>query len=336
MTSEYFPNEEGKRRLDALMQRIKQDGKGEAYDCMVGVSGGLDSSYVVYLGIQYGLRMLCVHIDDGLNTEIAVQNIYALCKSANAELLIIRPNMDQYRDITRSFFLAGVPNLAMAQDNILFKALQDIAKQYKQKYSLSGRNFSMESILQRGDEPINACDKKHVLGIQKRFGRIKPTEIRFMSLIERYIGTRYFQRVKTVCPLNYIDYRMDTALTDLHEFCGYLYCGGKHYESVLTRFLQCYYLPTHFDFDKRKSHFSSLIVTNQMTRDEALLRLTEPTYTSDLMREEDFHTLATFIDMTDNEFAEVLDRPKHRHTDYPVSLLNSLAPIARKFRKYLG
>lgn len=318
------------------MQRIKQNGKGQIYDCIVGVSGGLDSSYVVYLGAQYGLKMLCVHIDDGLDTEIAVQNVNALCKSANAELVSIRPNMEQYRDITRSFFLAGVPNLAMAQDNIIFKALQDIAKQYKLKYSLSGRNFSMESILQRGDRPINACDKKHVLGIQKRFGRIKPTGIRFMSLIERYVGTRYFQRVKTICPLNYIDYRMDTALADLHEFCGYSYCGGKHYESVLTRFLQCYYLPAYFDFDKRKSHFSSLIVTNQMTREEALLRLAAPAYTSDAMREADFHIIAAFIDMTDDEFSGILEQPKHRHTDYQVSVLNSVAPIARKLRKLLG
>jgi hypothetical protein len=188
MPYEYFPSEAGKRQLDALILRIKKDGKGQAYYCLVGVFGGLDSSYVVYLGSH----------------------------------------------------------------------------------------------------------------------------------------------------LNYINYRMDTALANFFECCGYTYCGGKHYESVLTRFLLCYYLPTYFDFDKRKSHFSSLIVTSQMTRDDALLRLVEADYTSDVMREADFHKLAVFIDMTDDEFAEKLEQPKHKHMDYSASILNSLLPVARKFRKDLG
>lgn len=334
--TEYFPNAEGTRRLDALMEKIKAAGKGLPYDCMVGVSGGLDSSYVVYLGFQYGLRMLCVHIDDGLDTETAVRNIKNLCEKAKVELITVKPNMEQYRDITRSLFLAGVSNLAMAQDNVLLRALMDTARRYKVPYSLSGANFAMESILQRGESPINSCDKKHLLSLQKRFGSKPVDDIRFMSMPDRYIGSRYLQKTTTAYPLNFVDYRMDKALSDLDAFCGYTYYGGKHYESVLTRFLQCYYLPTYFSFDKRKSHYSSLIVSEQMTRAEALARLEQPAYTSDALREADFHMLAEYIGMTDAEFTALLDRPKHAHTEYPVSALNRFAPAARRLRRFLG
>lgn len=336
LPSEYFPNAEGKRRLDAIMHKIQEDCRDLPYDCMVGVSGGLDSSYVVYLGYQYGLRMLCVHIDDDLDTEIAKRNIGNLCEKAGVELLTVRPNMEQYRDITRSLFLAGVPDLAIAQDNILFRALRDTARQYGLLYSLAGNNFSMECILQRGENPVNSCDKKHILSIQKRFGRVPVTDIRFMSMFDRYIGMRYLHKAKTVYPLNFIDYRMEPALADLDAFCGYTYYGGKHYESVLTRFLQCWYLPKYFDFDKRKSHYSSLIVSGQMTRAEALAALQAPAYKDDALRDADFAALAAYIGMSAGEFADLLEQPKHAHTDYPVSMLNTLAPVARKFRRFLG
>lgn len=156
-----------------------------------------------------------------------------------------------------------------------------------------------------------------------------------MSITERYIGRHIKKEFKHVRPLNYIDYQIDKAIIELKEFCGFEYYGGKHYESILTRYMQCYYLPHKFGIDKRKSHFSSLIVSGQMTRDEALNKLKQPAYVSNQMLEEDKKFLANFLDISIDEFDKFVGQPPKREKDYPHSMLNEFAPIARKFRKIL-
>lgn len=334
-SQEYFPNEEGKRQLDSIMERIKQDGKTKEYDCMVGVSGGVDSSYILYLGYQYGLRMLAVHIDDGLDTKVAKKNIESLCEKTKTKLLSISPDREQYADILLAFFKAAVPSIPIPQDNLLLAALHETAKKYKITYSLSGGNFALESILQRGCS-LNACDLKHIRAIHRRFGTKPIDRLSFTSMLRFYIGQRYFSPVKKIYPLNYLDYNLERVLEELKEFCGYNYYGGKHYESVLTRFVQCYYLPQKYRFDKRKSHFSSMILSDQMTRDEALQRLSQPPYTSEELFREDFTFLANYFHISEAEFKKILALPPKQHEDYPTSALNVFAPIARKFRKFLG
>lgn len=333
--NEYFPNEEGKKKLDSLMAKIKKEGVGKKYDCIVGVSGGLDSSYVIYLGYQYGLRMLAVHIDDGLDTEIAKQNIKNLCEKAGVEMVYIRPDKEQYADLTLAFFKASVPNLAIPQDNILVEELHRIAKKNKIKYSLSGANFAHECILERSDN-INTHDKKHILAIHKQFGTKPIDKLHFCSLLSYYIGYKYFSPVESICPLNFIDYDKKRALEELKAFSDYNYYGGKHYESILTRFMQCYYLPHKYNFDKRKSHFSSLVINKQMSRDEALEQLKKQAYLSEELREEDMNFLAKYLGVSRLDFDEIVNRPAKTHDDYPSSFLNNLAGVARYFRHYLG
>lgn len=335
LNSEYFPNSLGKEKLDSIMTKIKEDGQGKQYDCMVGVSGGVDSSYVMYLGYKYGLRMLAVHIDDGLDTEIAVKNIDNLCKKTNTDIIMIKPDLDQYKDLIRSFFLARVPNLAMPQDNILIAALNDTAKKYDLKYSLSGANFALECILERSTG-INALDKKHILAIHKQFGRGSIDGLRMATFYEAYIYNRYFNKTVKVLPLNLIDYNLKNVLIKLADFSDFNYYGGKHYESILTRFLQCYYLPVKYRFDKRKSHFSSMIVSGQMPREEAIKQLSHNPYVSDNLREFDFNYLADYLGMTRKEFDNLMSLSPKQHQDYPVSALNNYASLARRFRKYLG
>lgn len=336
MPSEYFPNEEGQRKLHDLIETVKADGKDREYDCMVGVSGGVDSSYVLFLGFQLGLRMLAVHVDDGLDTPVAIDNMEKLCQAAHAELLLVKPDINQYKDLLRSFFLARVPGLGIVQDNIILRALEDTAKKCKIKHNFSGANFSLECILQRGKFPVTAVDKRHINGIHNRFRKGKIDKIQLYSIFGHYIASRYMSKVTTSRILNYIDYRLETALADLKGFCDFTYYGGKHYESILTRFLQCWYLPQKYNFDKRKSHFSSMIVSGQMTREDALNRLSKPAYASEEMLEDDIHFLANYLDMGKDEFMELLAMPPREETDYPVSILNHLAPLARKFRKYIG
>lgn len=333
--NEYFPDDAGKRALEDAFAAIKRDGADKDFDCIVGVSGGLDSSYVMYLGHQYSLRMLAIHIDDGYDTQITKENIHNLCERAGVSLVSVRPDVEEFKDLMRSFFLARVPNLAMPQDNVLFKALSDTAKERGIRYSLSGGNFSLECILQRG-EGINAADKKHILAIHSRFGRGPLDKLRFLSLFEKYIGAKYFSPLKTLRPLNWIDYRFEKALEDLSSFSGYAYYGGKHYESVLTRFLQCWYLPKKYGIDKRKSHFSSMIVTGQMTRAEALGQLEQRPYISEALKESDMDFIAYSLDMSRDEFDALMLEDPMRHSDYPSSYLNRLSAFARRFRRFLG
>jgi len=334
MPLEYYPSNEGKAKLDEIMNTIKIDSQDNKYDCIVGVSGGLDSSYVLYLGHLYGLRMLAVHVDDGLDTEIAQNNIKNICDKTKTDLVLVKPDFDQYKDLLLSFIKASVPNLAMPQDNIIIKAMHNACLKHKIKYSLSGVNFSMESILERSSG-VNACDKKHIIAIHKIYGN-KPIKNLFLtSLFERYVLFNVSNDVKVIKPLNYIEYDFNKTLSTLSDFCGYVYCGGKHYESILCRFLQCWYLPEKYNFDKRKSHFSSLIVSGQMTREEAISSLSKPAYISEELKEYDFNYLANYFGLKREDFDLLISAPPKQHTDYPISNLNTLAPLARRFRKYL-
>lgn len=279
--------------------------------------------------------MLAVHIDDGLDTEIAKQNIKNLCEKAGVELINICPDKEQYADLTLAFFKAAVPNLAMAQDNLLIQALHDVTKKYGIKYSLSGANFAHESILERSTG-INAMDKTHLLAIHKQFGTKPIDKLKVGNLWNAYIGWKYFSNVETLYPLNYIDYNKERVLAELKEFSDYNYYGGKHYESILCRFLQCYYLPTKYNFDKRKSHFSSLVVDGQMTRDAAIEELKKPAYLSKELQEQDMDFLAEYFGITREEFDKIIALPAKQHSDYPMSWLEKFEGIARKFRRFIG
>jgi len=328
-----FPAEGDFTKVEALFNTIKQDCRNDPYDCLVGVSGGLDSSYLIYLGHKFGLRMLGIHIDDGLDTDLAKSNVKNLCEKAGVELIHVRPNPEQYRDLTLSFFKAGVPNLAIPQDNLILAALTDTVKKYRLKYLLHGRNFSMESILQTG-HTYSATDDVHIRAIQKRFSGKPIDKLRLITSFEDSVLKRFRKDVIRVTPLDLIEYRFDTALAELHAFCGYEYYGGKHHESVLTRFMQCWYLPERFGADKRKSHLSSLIVSDQLTREEALRQLEQKGYPSEEMREADFNALAEFLGLTRPEFDALIMQPTHSHDEYPKSFIsNKLIPFVLKNRK---
>lgn len=318
-----------------LFDSIKEACKSDPYDCLVGVSGGLDSSYIIYLGSLFGLRMLGVHIDDGLDTELGASNVRKLCEKAGVELITIRPDTEQYRDLTLSFFKAGVPNLAIPQDNLILAALTKAAKKYRLKYLLHGVNFAMESILQAGNT-YSAADDVHIRAIQKQFSGKPINKLPLTTTFENSILKRIRKDVIRVTPLNLIDYRFDTAVQQLYDFCGYEYYGGKHHESILTRFMQCWYLPEKFGVDKRKSHLSSLVISGQLTREEALERLKQPRYPSEEMKEADFNALAAFLGISREAFDVLLAQPPHSHDEYPKSLLsNKIVPVLLDVRNKL-
>ena len=178
-TTTYFPNEEGQRRLTAALDLIKVDGKSKPYDCIMGISGGLDSSYLAYLGFKWGLRILAFHVDDGFDTEISKENIRRLCSAAHIDLRTITPDAQQYNALTRAYLEAGVPNVAIPQDNILFACLYDEVQRSGVKYFLGGGNFALEGILQKG-HTHSAMDLTNLRDIQRKFGTDKIDKLKFV------------------------------------------------------------------------------------------------------------------------------------------------------------
>lgn len=312
-TTVYFPGEEGKKKLDEMIAMIKNENKDKAYDCIMGISGGLDSSYLAYLGYRWGLRILAVHIDDGYDTEISKDNIKKLCKAANIELRTIRPDPEQFNDLTLAYMKAGVPNLAIPQDNILFAFLYDTVKKEGIKYFLSGGNFALESILQK-DHVFNAMDTVNIKDIHKRFGNKPIDKLKFISSYEKYINIKTGKAV-TLRPLNYIDYNRQRAFKELKDFCGFEYYGAKHLENILTAFVQLYWFPKKFNVDKRTSHLSSMIVSGQMSREEALKELEKPVFDEEMMNGY-IDKIINNLGITRDEFEVLMKNPSHEHTDY--------------------
>lgn len=318
-TTVYFPNESGREKLEIMLEMLKSENKDKPYDCVMGISGGLDSSYLAYLGYKWGLRILAVHIDDGYDTEISKSNIQKLCKAAHIELRTITPDEKQYNDLTLAYMKAGVPNLAIPQDNILFAFLYDTVEKEKIKYFLSGGNFALESILQK-DHVFNAMDTVNIFDIHKKFGTQPIDKLKFISSYRKYLNTK-LGKVVQIRPLNYIDYNRDRAFEELYDFCGFEYYGRKHLENILTAFVQLYWFPQKFGVDKRASHLSSMIVSGQMSREEALAELNEPLYDGKMM-EEYIAFIEQKLGVSDKEFKALISAPAHAHEDYKTDRLS--------------
>lgn len=213
----YFPNEIGKHKLEILINRLKSENKDKKYDCVMGISGGLDSSYLAYLGsVKWGLRILAVHIDDGFDTEISKRNIERISNFPNFDLKIIKPDEKQFTELTKAYMRAGVPNLATPQDNVLFSSLYKFMKEHKLKTFLSGGNFSLESILQRGNT-YTTYDTKNIKYINKKFGSDSISKLNLMSALKKDIDS-YLMGIKTLLPLNFVDYNRDKSLKELFDY----------------------------------------------------------------------------------------------------------------------
>jgi len=333
LNERYFPNDVGEAKLNSLVLRLKEEGQGKKYDCLMGLSGGLDSSYLAYLGTKWGLRIFAVHIDDGFDTEVAKTNLEKLCKAANIELIVEKPNDNQFNDLTRSYILAEVPNIAIPQDNILSACLFKIAKKHGIRTFLSGGNFSLESVLQKGNT-YAAFDVVNIKAIHRKFGTGKIDKLPLQSVFKKRVVYGCFYRTNTVKPLDYIDYNRERAINELRKFCGFEYYGSKHLENTLTKVIQLYWFFHKFDVDKRKSHLSSMIVSGQMSRDEALEELQKPPYNKVEM-EADIEVVLKALKFSREKFDEIIHRKGKKHTDYRTSKIEKLIhhPLLNKIRK---
>ncbi|WP_455611649.1 N-acetyl sugar amidotransferase [Cloacibacillus porcorum] len=330
----YHPNDTGKDYLEKVFGDLKRRRKDYKYDCMLGLSGGLDSSYAAYVAHTYGLRMLAVHVDDGLDAPVTTDNVKKICDAYGIDLVIENPDPILFGDLTCAFIRAGVPNIAIPQDNVLFACLYKYAKDNQIDCFLNGSNFALESILQRGNT-YDASDKRHILAIWKRFGQMKDyANLPLMSVFEKRVFYGYIHKILTIKPLNYVEYNAQEAFNTLHKTCGFEYYGDKHCESIFTKIMQRYYLPKKFNVDKRKSHYSSMIISGQMTREDAIKRLGEQLYNPNEFSS-DLDFVLGKIGMSKKEFNKVMHEEGHNHSEYPMSIINSILPIILDIRKRL-
>lgn len=330
----WFPNEIGKKKLNEILQKIKKDCKNDEYDCVIGLSGGIDSSYLIYKAKEWGLRVLAVHVDAGWNSELAVKNIENVCKYSGFDLHTIVIDWNEMRELQIAFLKSATANQDIPQDHAFFAALYNYAVKFNIKYVLTGSNYATESILPSA-WGYSAMDSKFLLDINDKFGKIKLKKFPIVSFWKLHIYYPYVKQMKVVSPLNYIYYNKDEAIKTLQEKCGWRYYGGKHHESRFTKFFQAYYLPWKFGYDKRKAHFSSLIVAGFMTREEALEELKKPLYDpKELLEDKKF--IAKKLRLSDEEFEKILNAPKHDFSEFKshYKFRMRLVKIARFLRKW--
>ena len=326
-------NVEVQRSLDSLesiAKKIKQEGVNKEYDCLIGLSGGVDSSYITLLAGELGLKPLIVHFDNGWNSELAISNIEKLINKYNFDLHTLVVDWEEFKDIQLSLFKAGVPNIEMVTDHAISATLYKISKRFKIKYLLSGSNVATESILPQA-WGHDSSDFKHIKAIHKKFGGSKIKTYPSLTVFKR-IRYRLMSNIIKVNLLNYIDYSKEYAISRLEKEVGWEYYGGKHYESVFTKVFQAYILPKKFGFDKRKAHLSSLICNGEMTREEALLELEKPLYAEKELKS-DIEYLIKKWGITIDQFNEILNSPPKSHNDYPTG--DKLIQLALKFKRKL-
>lgn len=309
--------EEGRIILEKLLGQIKKEGQGKRYDAIIGLSGGTDSSYLAYLGHKWGLRMLAVHVDAGWNTEIAVQNIENICNKLNIDLITEVIDWTDMQAMQRAFFRSKVVNQDIPQDHAFFAALYKYSTKNKIKYVLNGYNIASESCLPLAWRGNNAMDVTHIKAIYAKYGDRPLRHYPFLSVWKLRFWYRLTNALTMVSPLNLIDYDKLRALDELKSAVGFVDYGGKHHESVLTRFQQLYFLPTIYGYEKRKAHLSSLILSGQLSREQAIKELETPLYPNEVELNNDIEYFVKKIGITRSEFDAVMSSPPDRHENFP-------------------
>ena len=313
----WHPDERGHHELMQLAQKIKAEGKDKDFDCIIGLSGGLDSSYVAYVAKEVmGLRPLLFHVDAGWNTDQAVGNIEKLVDGLGLELYTEVINWEEMKDLQVAFLRSGIPDQDLPQDASFFSSLYKFARQHKIKHVMTGSNFSTECCREPEEwGGYLGIDKLLFGDIHRQFGK-RPLET--FPLTDILVYKLYDQKLlgmKVHHPLNLVPFIKKDAEDELEKRFGWQRFQHKHHESRFTRFYEDYWLPRRFGFQKRRAHFSSLIQTGQMSRDAALERIAKPEMDEHFLRQE-FEYVAHKLDLTVDELQQIFDAPKKTYRDY--------------------
>lgn len=313
----WHPDAEGAVKWANLAARIREEGKNKPYDCIIGLSGGADSSYLAVKMRECGLRPLAVHVDCGWNSELAVHNIEQIVTRCEYDLHTHVVDWEEVKDLQIAFLRSGVANQDAPQDHAFFAALYATAVKNNIRYVISGGNIATESIFPKTWHG-NAMDLRNLRAIHRRFGAGKLRSYPTASFFAQYVYYPFIRKMSVVRPLNYMPYNKPKAMEELVRTMGYKEYGRKHGESIFTKFFQNYYLPTRFGIDKRLPHLSSMICSNTLTREEALAELAKPLYEPDELAQ-DREYFCKKLSLTSDQLDELLNAPKHDWREYPNS-----------------
>jgi N-acetyl sugar amidotransferase len=325
---------ESKEELSKIFDKIKKEGRGKDFDCILGLSGGVDSSYMLHLAVkEFGLRPLVFHVDGGWNSELAVHNIQMLVDKLKLDLFTEVINWEEMKDFQLAFFKSGLPHLDIPQDHAFVATLYNFASKYNIKYILNGGNISTECVRNPMEFMYYGTDMIHISDIINKFGTIKMNTYPFSSVLRHKFFLRYVKGVKVIKPLNYLPYVKLEALNLLEQEYGWKPYPQKHFESRFTKFFESYWLPERFGFDTRRIQFSSLILTGQMNREEAIEQLKRPSYNVETLDDE-FKFIATKLGVSSDKLREYFYLPKKFYWDYKNQ--ERLFNLGAKFLKFIG
>ena len=333
LVNEIFSDKGGEGKLETLIAEIKEKGKNSQYDCIIGLSGGVDSSYVAYLvRKKYGLRVFAVHLDNGWNTELAVANVEQIVNRLQIDLHTHVLDWREFRDIQKSFLESSISNIEIPTDHAIWALLIKTAGKMKIPYIIAGNNVVTESIMPES-WLYGSKDSKLIKAIHKKFGKVKMKTYPSLSTLD-YVDYLLVRGIRWVPILNYVPYIKADAKELLIDELGWRDYGGKHYESIFTRFFHAYYLPVKFGYDLRKSYSSALVCSGQISRDEALEEIKQPPASEEMLFQDRAYVMKK-LGLSEDEFEAILKAPNKTFMDYPNSdsmwrRFDSIIRIARK------
>ncbi len=314
----WMPTAEGRDRLQVIVDKIKKNGAGKKYDCILGLSGGVDSSYLALMAKKLGLRPLAVHVDTGWNRDVGISNIENIVKVLNIDLFTKVIDWEEMKDLQVAYLKSGVENQDTPQDHVIFAALYGFAVDNRINFVLSGSNYATESVLPTA-WGHDAMDLKQLKAIHKLYGKRKLKTFPTVNFFKYRFYYPYIKKMQVVDILNYIPYDRENAIQTLQKEVGFKDYGKKHYESQFTKFFQGYFLPVKFGYDKRKAHFSSLVLSGQMTREEALSKIAEKTYSDETLKN-DLDFIIKKLGLSQESFTAIMAAPNKSYLDYPTSV----------------
>lgn len=312
----WHTDERGREVLEKTIADIKTKRKGKEFDCILGMSGGVDSSYLLHMTVkEFGLRPLVFHVDGGWNSELAVNNIEVMIDKLGLDLYTEVINWEEMRDFQLSFFKAGVPHIDIPQDHAFIATLYNFANKYKIKHILNGGNISTECVRNPMEWLYYGTDMAQLKDIHSQFGTVPLKSYPLSPILRHKFYLRYIKGIKVVKPLNYMPYIKEEAVKILTDTYGWKEYPQKHFESRFTKFYEGYWLPEKFGYDTRKVQYSSLILTGQMTRNKAIEKLKVPAYNLETI-EDEFKYIATKLRISEDELKSYFNAPNKTYKDY--------------------